>query len=219
MSEPLLKFVYNTSASDSPYTFFGPNPNWNEIDAGVDTVIFTGGGIDDAGLNMGAATLSAGTRSPTIRPAVTSYVIPYLYVESGATMYYVPMAGHNTNRYVFGVSISGTIEGDLYLEAWDDNSFSTYDLPVLSGTSNSSYESYVNAIRTTNQSPPWGPGWDGNDTGAAFLRGQSDRVGLGTPPVSSLTNEVVFYNIYIRLETDAPTFHNTPVFAFRYLYT
>lgn len=219
MSEPTLKFVYNTSASDSPYTFFGANPNWSEIAPGGDVVIFTGGGIDDTGLNMGDATLPAGTRSPTIRPAVTSYVIPYVYVESGSTMYYVPLAGHNTNRYVFGVSISGTIEGDLYLEAWDDNSFSTYDLPVLSGTSSSSNESYVNAIRTTNQSPPWGPGWDGNDTGAAFLAGQADRVGLGTPPVTDLTNEVVFYNIYIRLETDAPTFHNTPVLAFRYLYT
>ncbi len=219
MSEPTLKFVYNTSASDSPYTFFGPNPNWNEIAPGGDVVIFTGGGIDDTGLNMGDATLPTDTRSPTIRPAVTNYVIPYVYVDSGSTMYYVPLAGHNTNRYVFGVSISGTIDGNLYLEAWDDNSFSTYDLPVLSGTSNSSYKSYVNAIRTTNQSPPWGPGWDGNDDGAAFLKGQSDRVGLGTPPAVSLTNEVVFYNIYIRLETDAPTFHNTPVLAFRYLYT
>lgn len=218
MSEPTLKFVYNTNTVDTnPYTFFGSNPLWNEIEAGVDTVIFTGGGIDDAGLNMGDATLSAGVRSPTIRPAVTSYVIPYVYVESGGTMYYVPLAGQNTNRYVFGVSISGTIEGDLYLEAWDDNSFSTYDLPVLSGTSGSSNESYVNAIRTTNQSPS--PTWDGNDTGADFLRGQSDRVGLGEPPVTDLTNEVVFYNIYIRLETDASTFHNTPVLAFRYLYT
>lgn len=218
MSEPTLKFVYNTNTVDTnPYTFFGSNPLWNEIAPGGDVVIFTGGGIDDTGLNMGDATLPAGTRSPTIKPSVTSYVIPYVYVESGSTMYYVPLAGQNINRYAFGVSISGTIDGDLYLEAWDDNSFSTYDLPVLSGTSDSSYESYVNAIRTTNQSPS--PTWDGNDTGAAFLRGQSDRVGLGTPPVTDLTNEVVFYNIYIRLETDAPTFHNTPVLAFRYLYT
>lgn len=219
MAIPYLKFVYNHSDTDTPYNFYTGNPNWREITPGVDTVIFTGGGIGDVDVGLGSTTLASGTRSPTIRPAVTSYVIPYVYVESGSTMYYVPLAGHNTNRYVFGVSVSGVINGDMYLEAWDDITFSTSDLPVLSGTSNSSYESYVNAIRTTNQSPPWHPGWNGSDTGAAYLRGQSDRVGLGTPPVTSIEDEMVFYNIYIRLQTDSPTFHNTPVLGFRYLYT
>ena len=158
MAEPILKFFYNHSAVDTPYDFYTGNANWREIEPGVETIIFTGGGIGDADVNLGNATLASGTRSPTIRPSVTSYVIPYVYVESGSTMYYVNLAGHNTNRYVFGVSVSGTIDGDCYLEAWDDNSFSTYDLPVLSGTANSSNESYVNAIRTTNQSPPWSPG-------------------------------------------------------------
>jgi len=218
MAEPILTFVYNHGASDEPYDFYTGHPNWREITPGIDTVIFLGGGIGDVDVGLGSTTLASGTRSPTIRPSVTSYVIPYTYVESGSTMYWVPLAGHNTNRYIFGVSISGTIEGDLYLEAWDDNSFSSYTLPVLSGTSNSSNESYVNAIRTTNQSPPWHPGWNGSDTGAAYLRGQADRVSLGTPPVSYLTNTVVFWNMYVRLETDSSTFHNLPIFGFRYLY-
>ena len=219
MAEPYLKFFYNHGTSDVPYNFYTGHLDWREITPGVDTIIFTGGGIGDADEDLGTTTLVSGTRSPTIRPSSTSYVIPYVYVESGDTMYYVQLAGHNTNRYVFGVSVSGTIEGNCYLEAYNDNSFSTYDLPVLSGTSNSSYESYVNAIRTTNQSPPWSPGWDGSDTGAAYLRGQADRVGLGTPPATSINDEMLFYNIYIRLETDAPTFHNIPVLAFRYLYS
>jgi hypothetical protein len=189
----------------------------------VDTVIFTGGGIGDVDEDIGDftnhPTLVSGTRSPTIRPSVSSFVIPYVYVESGSTMYMVPLAGHNTNRYVFGVQVSGTVDGNMYLEAWDDITFSTTDSAVISGTSNSSNESYVNAIRTTDQSPPWAPGWNGDSTGAGYLKGQTDRVGLGTPPVTSIEDEMLFYNIYIRLETDAPTFHNTPVLGFRYLYT
>jgi hypothetical protein len=225
MAEPYLKFVYNHSDTEAPYDFFTGATGgsvWREITPGVDSVIFSGGGIDDfyEGISdIAQDTLVSGTRSPTIRPAVTSFVIPYTFMESGSTMYRIPLAGHNTNRYVFGVSVSGTIQGNCYLEAWDDYTFSSWNLPVLSGTLGSSFESYVNAIRTTDQSPPWSPGWDGNDIGAAYLRSTDQRVGLGAPPVTSIFNEVLFFNIYIRLETDSPTFHNTPVFGFRYLYT
>lgn len=222
MSEPYLKFVYNHSETDTEYDFDTGNANWRTITPGVDTVIFTGGGIDDwyEGVsNTANDTLASGTRSPTIRPAVTSFVIPYTFMESGSLMYRIPLAGHNTNRYVFGVSVSGTIQGNCYLEGWDDYTFSTYALPVFVGSANSSNESYVNAIRTTNQSPPWGPGWSGSDTGAAYLRGDSKRVGLRTPAQEEIVNEMLFFNIYIRLETDSVTFHNTPVLGFRYLYS
>jgi len=220
MAEPTLTFLYNHSGTDAEYDFdTGATGGsvWREIEPGVDKIIFSGGGIADEDNNMGSLTLASGTRSPTIRPSVTSYPIPYVYVESGDTMYYVQLAGYNSNRYVFGVSVAGTIEEDCYLEAWNDNSFSTYDLPVLSGTSNSSYMSYVNAIRTTNQTPS--PTWNGSDTGAAYLRGQQHRVGLGTPPAEFIEDTVLFYNIYIRLETDSPTFHNVPILAFRYVYS
>jgi len=222
MAEPYLKFVYNHSDDEGQiYDFITGNANWRTITPGIDTVIFSGGGIDDfyEGIsNTALDTLASGTRSPTIRPAVTSFVIPYTFMESGSTMYRIPLAGNNTNRYVFGVSVSGTIQGNCYLEAWDDFTFSTTALEVLTGSSNSSNESYVNAIRTVDQSPPWHPGWDGNDDGAAFLRGSADRVGLKLNP-TDITNEMLFFNIYIRLETDSPTFHNLCTFGFRYLYT
>ena len=222
MAEPYLKFVYNHSDTDTPYDFYSGNANWRTITPGVDTVVFTGGGIEDfdEGIsNLALDTLASGTRSPTIRPAVTSFVIPYVFMESGDTMYRIPLAYMNTKRYVFGVSVSGTIEGNCYLEAWDDFAFNTYSLPVLVGSSNSGGESYVNAIRTTDQTPPWHPGWNGSDNGANYLRGDTNRVGLGAPPVTNIIDEMLFFNIYIRLETDSPTFHNTPVFGFRYLYT
>jgi len=229
MAEPYLKFVYNHSDADAPYNFYTGATGgsvWREITPGVDTVIFSGGGIDDfyEGIsNTTSGTLASGTRSPTIRPAVTFFDIPYTFMESGSLMYRIPLAGNNTKRYIFGVSVSGTIQGNCYLEAWDDFTFSTTLSEVLVGSSNSSNESYVNAIRTINQTPPCHDFpiscWTGLDTGAAYLRGDADRVGLGTPPVTSIHDEMLFFNIYIRLQTDSPTFHNTPVFGFRYLYT
>ncbi len=228
--EPVLKFIYNHSAVDTEYNFYTGNPNWREIETGVDTVIFTGGGIDDADTHVGDfvsyPTLSDGTRSPTIRPSATSYIIPYVYVESGDTMYSVPLCSNqiiDTSKYVFGIVVSGTINGEAYLEAWNDNSFSTYDLPVLSGTSDSSYESYVQGMNTlwaadanggTAPSP-----WSGSTTGCSFLRGASHRIPLSYPPGSDIENTVLYYKFYIKLETDSPTFHNVPVFAVRYVYS
>lgn len=218
MAEPTLRFLYNISENDVPFNKYAtPDTNYRFLTPGSDLIVFTGGGIDDVDKGMGSSTLVSGTRSSTIRPSTTSFVIPYTYVESGATMYRVSLAGHNTNRYPFGVAISGTMNSDLYLEAWDTNSFSTTVLPVLSGTVNSGGMSYVNAIRTTTASPPWHPGWNGSDSGAAYLRGTSNRVGLNN--TSTITNAEVYFNIYIRLQTDCATFHNVPALAFRYLYT
>lgn len=227
--EPTLKFIYNHSAVDTEYNFYTGNPNWRELTPGVDTVIITGGGIADADTHVGDfigyPTLASGTRSPTIRPSIDSYIIPYVYVESGDTMYSVPLGSNqvtNTSMYVFGIVVSGTINGEAYLEAWDSNSFSSYDLPVLSGTNNSSNESYVQAMNTLLASGGSGPApspWSGSTMGCSFLRGQSDRIPLSYPPGGDIENTVLYYKFYIRLETDSPTFHNMPVFAVRYLYT
>lgn len=226
MAEPTITFGFNhNAAGDSPWPFIGAYPadigGWRVISPATDLVVFTGGGIDDmdeanGGVNaLGNLTVASGIRSATIKPSDVAYVIPYTYVEQ--TQMYRTTAGHNVNRYVFGVRIDGTATSDLYLEAWDDNSFSTTDLEILTGTSNSSSQSLVNAIRTTSVEPPWAPGWDGNTSGAAFLRGTEHRVALNNS--SQIINSTVYYNIYIKLETDCSTFHVMPVLGFRYLYT
>ena len=216
MAEPTISFLYNSSGSDAAYTGTGAaDANFDVITISSATLVFTGGGIDDSVLTT--PTCASGTRSATIRPSVSSYVIPKTYVEQGSLMYHCLLPGYNANRYCMAVYVNGTATSDVYLEAWDDNTFSTTVLPVLQGSANSSNESYINAIRTTSSAPPWAPGWDGNDTGAAFLRGISDRVPLAN--ASSVTDQALYYNIYIRIETDASTFHNQPVLAFRYLYT
>jgi hypothetical protein len=232
--EPTLTFLFNHSNVDAPYDFYTGSTggsNWLQITPGVDKVIVTGGGIDDwSPFLIGDTTqmtLASGSRSPTIRPAVTSYIIPYVFVESGSTMYRVPSASQlgspNTNAYAFGISVSGTIQGTMYGEAWDDYSFSTTSLPVLSGTVNSGYDSHVNAINTDAAKDANGGvmpyPWTGATTGGAFLRGSEHKISFTGVNITYIQNEVFFFNMYIRLETDSPTFHNTPVLGFRYLYT
>ena len=216
MATPTINFLYNSSGVDTPYTGIGAaDANFDVIDINSAILVFTGGGLQDDILTT--PTCASGTRSATIRPSSTSYVIPETYVEQGSLMYHCPLPGYNVNRYCMVVCVSGTTTSDVFMEAWDDNTLSTNSLPVLQGSANSGNESYVNAIRTTDSAPPWSPGWNGGDTGAAYLRGTSDRVALAN--ASSVTDQALYFNIYIRIETDSSTFHNMPVLAFRYLYT
>jgi len=217
MSFPTLTYGFNHSATDSPWGYAGTGSptqgGWREIDPLNDTVVFTGGGILGT---LPVPTTTSGARDATIKPTLTSFVIPQTYVESDI-MYVCNQTGHNANRYAMAVYVDGTCTSDLYLEAWDDNSFSTTNSEVLQGTTNSADNSFINAIRTTASAPPWSPGWSGSDGAGAYLRGTDDRIGLAN--ASTVTDQSVYYNIYIRLETDCTTFHNTPILGFRYLYT
>lgn len=212
--EPTLTFLANISTNDTPYTGTGSDDtNYMVVDAS-DSVVFTGGGI--LGL-LPTPTCVSGTRDATIKPADGSYVVPQLYIEDSTTMHNVPLVGHNVNRYCMCVYIGGTASSDVYLEAWDDNTLSTTDSEILQGSTNSGNNSYLNAIRTTFGAPIWEPGWNGDSPNAAYLRGVDDRIGLSG--LSSVTDTALYYNIYIRLESDSSVFHNTPVLSLRYLYT
>ncbi len=215
MSEPTITFGYrHTNSIDESWLFNGTNSTeqdgWKEMTPATDLLVWTGGGILGA---LPTPTTSSGSRDATIKPSVAPYVIPQCYVESGDTMY-ITYAGHNVQRYVFSAFVYGTATSDLYLEAWDDNSFSTTNLEILTGTTNNGGVSCINAIRTTQVEPPWP--WDGNSDGAAFLRGTTDRVALNNS--SSISDKAVYWNMYVRLETDVSTWHVTPVLAVRYLY-
>ena len=224
--EPIITFGFNNAGTDIPWEFTGVgNPEtggWKVLTPVVDKIVFTGGGIDDAdnangGLNaLGNVTIASGIRSATIRPSATSFVIPYTYIEKDQ-MYYAKYCGHNTNRYAMGVRVQGTATSDLYMEAWDDNTFSTTNLELLSGTAESEGNSFISAIRTTLTEPPWAPGWNGDSAGAAYLRGSTNRVALSN--TSTITDSTLYYNMYIRLPIDCSTFNATPVISFRYLYT
>ena len=215
MAEPTLTFAFNHAGSDIPWSYTGTgNTNvdgYRAIEPTADLLVWTGGGILGS---LPTPTTTSGSRDATIRPSTSSYVIPQVFVEQDI-MYHAALVGYNTNRYTMAVRVDGTATSDLYLEAWDDNSMSSTDLEILTGTSNSGNNSLINAIRTTSVEPPWP--WNGASSGATYLRGTDHRVALNN--TSTITDSTVFYNIYIRLETDCSTFHVQPVLAFRYLYT
>lgn len=221
MAEPELVFGFNhDSVADTSWGFEGgyvDNPNvngWKGIDPLNDLIVFTGGGILGT---LPVPVCPIGSRDATIRPSVAPYYIPQTYIEKSDQMYIAQNTGHYLKRYAMGVYVHGHMTSDLYLEAWDDHTFTTTSSEVLSGTPNSGNNSFINAIRTTSSEPPWHPGWDGTDSGAAFLRGTEHRVRLNN--TSSITDQAVYYNIYVKLETDCSTFRLFPVLSFRYLYT
>lgn len=219
--EPTLSFIYNTSSTDSAYTGSGGDQGtWKAMHISVgtpDQFIFTGGGIN---ASLSTPTATYGSREATMRPSASTLVVPQLFVESFTDniMYHVPLAGQNANRYCMGVYIDGYAASDLFMEGWDDNSFSSTDLPTLSGTDNYQY-SMFNVIRTTDGAPvsDWtGATASGTNSGSAYLAGYDYRVKLKGS--DSIEDEAVYYNIYVRLPYDAPLFHDQPVMAFRYLY-
>ena len=74
----------------------------------------------------------------------------------------------------------------------------------------------VNAIATTSGAPS--PGWTGGSTDAAYLSGFGGKLGL-KDNLGSWGNQAVYFNIYVRIPFDAALFHETPIEAYRYLYS
>ena len=227
MAEPILSFLYNTG-SDTAYEGTGGDFGaWKEMvtvttSGSPDTIVFTGGGIKPA---LSTPTETYGRREATLRPVAETLIIPQTYVETqiGTIMRNVPVAGKNANKHAFAVYIDGAITSDLYLEAWDDNSFSTTTSPVLAGTSNYPY-SMLNAIRYNeiyDVGSPHDSSWHGTTYSgtwrSANLKGYNNRVKLKGDDYTF--NDPVHYNMYVELPYDAVLFHGTPVLTFRYLYT
>lgn len=219
--EPTITFAFNHNAvADTPWPYIGTgDPNvggYRAIATNTDLLVWTGGGI--LGL-LNTPTVASGTRDATIRPSNDDgFVIPQLFVEQGDTMYVAAYVGAATNRYALSVRVEGTATSELYLEAWDSHTMMTTDLEILTGTTGiggSDGNSFINAIRTTDASPP--SDWDGNSANAAYLRGTEHRVGLSG--LSEITDSTVYYNIYIKLRKNCSTWHVQPVLSFRYLYT
>ena len=209
MSQPNIQLYYNTSYNDVPFDVAGVGefvPVYNVV-SGVTysgTIVFTGGGIDE--VHDGDP---VGTRSATIRPESGYLVVPLTFVEQ-EVMHQVPLAGPHNTRYVFAVKVEGSTTSDVYLEAWDDITHTTTDLPVLSGTAYNNYKSMIHAISTTFDYP--GNMWVGTP-----LRGYESRVALYGS--TAITDEVLYFNIYVQIPYDCDTFINTPILSLRYLYS
>ncbi len=217
MSEPSLSFIYNYSEVDGPYTGNGgTNGDWRSITttSPADVKVYTGGGIHQS---LETPTATYGRREATIRPYTGVYPVPQIYIESfqDSIMYHVPLASGqpNSNRYVFGVYIDGEMVSDLYLEMWDDDTFSTTNITTLSGSVNYPH-SIFNAIRTTDANPI--SNWNGDSVDATHLAGYANRLGL--KGADSIQNETVYFSIYAAIPWDLEFTHDTPIEGYRYLY-
>ena len=209
MSQPNVILYYNNTDNDVVY-----NPTSSGVYIPVNTtisgvtysgiVVFTGGGIDT--VVEGDA---PGTRSATVKPESGSLVVPWTFVEQ-EVMHSVPLAGPHNYRYVFAVEVIGTTTSDIYLEAWDDITHTTTDLPIFVGTPGNGYLSMIHAVSTTNDYP--GDFWVGT-----CIRGYDSRVALAG--VTSITDTTLYFNIYVEIPYDCSTFINTPILSLRYLYS
>lgn len=214
MAHPTITLLYNSTANDVEYPFsaggnsdgtFYPVIAVSGTATGSGIIVFTGGGIDDVFDGD-----PKGSRSATIRPSSGSTVVPKSFVEQDK-LYQVPLAGPLNKRYVFAVHVNGTTTSELYLEAWDDTNHVTCNSPVLSGTNYNGNVSMIRAITTTT-------GYPGVDWSGTPLSGYASRIGLYGNQWG-FTNEVLYFNIYIRIPFDTVTFVNTPVLSLRYLYS
>jgi len=209
MSKPIITLLYNNTSNDVVY-----NPTTSGIYIPVNTsvsgttysgtIVFTGGGIDV--VEDGDP---VGRRSATVKPESGSLIVPLTFVEQ-EVLHQVPLAGTHNYRYVFAVNVEGSTTSDIYLEAWDDITHTTTDLPVLVGTTANGGKSMVHAISTTSDYP--GDFWEGT-----AIRGYSDRVALAG--YTSITDTILYFNIYIKIPFDCDTFINTPILSLRYLYS
>lgn len=211
MAQPVIKLLYNSTANDVEYSFSAGGESdgtFYPVISGTcnGTIVFTGGGIED----MCSGTYASGTRSATIRPESGSTIVPYTFIEYDDYMYKVPLAGSLNKRYVFAVFVGNSITSKLYLEMWDDTNHVTCNSPVLSGTISNGNTSMVRAITTTYDYP--GTDWIGTP-----LRGYDQRLELSN--TSSTTDSVLYFNVYISIPSDSPTFVSTPVLSLRYLYS
>ena len=211
MAQPTIKLLYNSTVNDVEYTFSaGGNSDgtFYPVISGTcnGTIVFTGGGIE----SMASGTYASGTRSATIRPESGSTVVPYTFIEYDDYMYKVPLAGCHNYRYVFAVYIGGSITSKLYLESWDDLTHTTTNLPVLSGTISNGNVSLIKAKTTTYDYP--GNLWTGTS-----LKGYESRIELSN--ISSVSDTVLYFNIYVEIPFDSETFVNMPILSLRYLYS
>jgi hypothetical protein len=211
MAQPTIKLLYNSTANDVEYTFSaGGNSDgtFYPVISGTcnGAIVFTGGGIE----SMASGTYVSGTRSATIRPESGSTIVPYTFIEYDDYMYKVPLAGCHNYRYVFAVYIGGSITSKLYLEAWDDLTHTTTNLPVLLGTVSNGGVSLIKAKTTTYDYP--GDLWTGTS-----LRGYESRIELSN--TSSVSDTTLYFNIYVEIPYDSSTFVNMPILSLRYLYS
>jgi len=194
----------------------GENGDWAAITTGSagHTLVFTGDAVLD-----GAVT---GERDTVIIPAAGSLEVDKTFIDNGATMEQVPLAGTNQggqsggdNQYVFCIYFDGATASAPYLEAWDDSGHDSTALQVLGAGTPAN--SMVKGIVTTDGAPG-SANWVGHPD-QVNMAGTGNRLDLNAAAAIGSAGGNVYFSLCVRILSTSTPFSSAPVFALRFTYT
>lgn len=218
MAEPGIFFFMNSGVGDAtPHEEgSGENGDWAAITTGSagHTLVFTGDAVLDGDVT--------GTRDTVIIPAAGSIEVDKTFIDNGATMEQVPLAGTNQggqsggdNQYVFCIYFDGETASAPYLEAWDDSGHDSTALQVLGAGTPAN--SMVKGIVTTGGAPG-SADWVGH-ADQVNMAGSANRLDLNVGSVIGSAGGNCYFNICTRVPSTATPFSSTPVVSARFTYT
>ncbi len=218
MAQPNTYWFYNQGTNDVAKTAgSGTDSNFAAITTGTGSaghvLVFTGSGANDAD--------PTNTRDTVIIPQSGSLEMSKTFMDNGTTIEQAPLAGTDqggqnggNTRYVFCINFDGATASIPYLEFWDDDNHSSFNVQVLgSGTAASS----MMKGSATTYAAPGSANWQ---AGAKSLAGSGsdNRLDLASAAIGSAGDEV-YFNLFSLLPSTATPFNETPVATLRYTYS
>ena len=220
MAEPNVFWYYNSGSGDATAHGEGSaaNDDWTDITVGSGnhTLVFTGDAVDD-----GDAT---GERDTVIIPAAGSLEVDKTFIDNGATVEQVPLAGTDQgqqsggdNQYVFCIYFDGDTASAPYLEMWDTDSHDTIALQSLGAGTPAN--SMVKGIVTT-EGAPGSANWVGHaDQINMAGSGSANRLDLNTGSAIGSGGGNCYWNMCTRIPSTATPFSSQPKTSLRFTYT
>ncbi|MCK5615109.1 hypothetical protein KAR91_75295 [Candidatus Pacearchaeota archaeon] len=220
MAEPNVFWYYNSGSGDATAHGEGSaaNDDWTSITVGSEnhTLVFTGDGVDDGD--------GTGERDTVIIPAAGFLEVDKTFIDNGATVEQVPLAGTDQgqqgggdNQYVFCIYFDGDTASAPYLEMWDDADHDSIALEVLGAGTPA--DSMVKGIVTTDGAPG-SANWVGHPDQIDMAgSGSSDRLDLNTGAAIGSGGGNCYFNICTRIPSTANPFSSAPKTSLRFTYT
>jgi hypothetical protein len=220
LAEPNVYWFFNSGSGDAVAheEGSGANEDWTAITTGSagHALVYTGDGVDDGDVT--------GSRDTVIIPAAGSLEVDKTFIDNGAIMDQVPLAGTDQgqqnggdNQYVFCIYFDGETASAPYLEMWDDSDHDSIANQSLGAGTPA--DSMVKGIVTTSGAPG-SANWVGHPDQIDMAgSGSSDRLDLNTGVAIGSAGGNVYYNLCIRIPSTATPFSDTPVTSLRFTYT
>lgn len=220
MAEPTIYMYANSGVGDSTAHGEGSaaNDDWFAITTGSagHTLVYTGDTVI-----QGDAT---GERDTIIIPAAGSLEVDKTFIDNGATMEQVPLAGTEDggqsggdNQYVFCIYFDGETASAPYLEMWDDSGHDSIASSCLgAGTPDNST---VKGIVTTSGAPG-SADWVGHaDQVNMAGSGSANRLDLNDGVAIGSAGGNCYFNLCVRIPSTFSPASETPVTSCRFTYT